>query len=117
MSDTPIEANNRQRNFFNKLREGGSVWTLQSDGGYANFQEEESTVIPVWVDEEDARNCTQEHFKDYQPQSIPVDVFWEEIVPLLIQNEVWMAINPTSDLCGNQVSAAEFEELFLLEEA
>jgi Protein of unknown function (DUF2750) len=102
---TPHEANDRERILLASAQAEGQVWALRRDGGYANFTDEGSTVIPIWANEGEAKVCSEASFPGYQPCAIALTELMEEVLPQLVQRGAWVVIHPTADLCGNQVPA------------
>lgn len=105
MTLTPQEADDRERTLLASARADGQVWALQRDGGFANFTDEDSSVIPVWANEAEAQACSDASFPGYQPCALTLTEFIEDLLPQLAERKAWVAIHPTPDLDGNQLPA------------
>jgi hypothetical protein len=105
---TPQEANARQERFFADIHAQKRLWLLQNDLGYANWSSDDGTALPVWSDRELAAECAIETFAGYRPEEIALETFIDSVLPELEAQDIFVGINLTSDMCGNELSCSEF---------
>ena len=102
---TPDEGNKREQLFLSEVRRQKQVWVLQRDGGFANWTEDDSTVVPVWAQESEAQRCAARSFPTYHVHAIALKEFMEDLLPRFAERQIWLAVNPTANLAGNQLPA------------
>jgi hypothetical protein len=105
MALTPQEANEREEFFVAESRRRSQVWVLRLDGGFANWREDGSTTVPVWACRTKAGVCATGDFQAYEPEALSLTEF-EDVLRLLADRDIWVAVHPDGDLAGNRLPAS-----------
>ncbi|MBU3007645.1 DUF2750 domain-containing protein [Cobetia amphilecti] len=74
-----------------KIADFEEGWGLYCDG-WALTGADGNEYFPIWPSYEAAMNCAVEHWSEYKPKSISVDYLMEELLPMLTEDNVKVAI-------------------------
>ncbi len=107
MLDTPEAANKREEQFLAEVRETGVVWCLRLGEGWFNWSDDLGHARPVWSHPDGARGCARATCPEYELELMDLDTFVDHYLPQLADQDIWVAVSPTEDLCGNQRPAGE----------
>ncbi len=103
MSLTPTQANDLEEAFISSVRSNELIWLLMLEGGFANWREEDDVIVPLWHSEAEASACAINNFPGYEPVSFTLAEFLQELAPQLSEQSIWVAVQPTENLAGNQM--------------
>jgi hypothetical protein len=103
-SDTPLAANKRAERFVTECLRTSCVWLLAKDGGFANFREDDDTVVPAWSTLEEAQSALQ-GFDKFSVKEISLREFLELLSQMKTKGH-WIGVNVRADLTGVQIPAA-----------
>ncbi len=78
----------RYDHFIKQAAGQEEVWGLYKDGWALAATDEGEDVFPVWPDEEYAALSARAEWDGYEPTSIPLDDFMEELLPALKRDGV-----------------------------
>lgn len=95
LSQTQINAvialtgSERYAHFIKRVADEEQVWGLYNDGwALAGLNDTEQTVFPVWPAKDYAELCIMGDWKGYEPRSIDLSLFMQEIIPDLEQKGI-----------------------------
>ncbi|MDA5564518.1 DUF2750 domain-containing protein [Cobetia sp. MMG027] len=74
-----------------KIADFEEGWGLYCNG-WALTGADGNEYFPIWPSQEAAMNCAVEHWSGYKPKSISVDYLMEELLPMLTEDNVQVAI-------------------------
>jgi hypothetical protein len=111
MADTPSAAEARYEAFVRNVAESGNLWALSNSEGWANWSDDEGSVFPVWDALEKAQACSEKTFPGYQPEQLSLDLFLDEILPMLREREIFVGVNLTAEMGGVSSSCEELERV------
>lgn len=106
MADSPVAANEREHAFFNNVRKTGLVYALNNGIGWFHWSAGNDHCFPVWSDEATANICALVQNSTYKPKPIQLTEFLNDFLPALAKQDLWISLNPLSDMCGNERPAA-----------
>jgi hypothetical protein len=106
--DLEINAQKRYDTFVDRIIENESVWGLKTknqDGlAVAPSNEYEDTDVMVfWSDKSYAQRCAKEEWIEYEPTSIPLDLFVKNWLTGLTEDNLLVGTNWNGDLIGLEV--------------
>jgi uncharacterized protein DUF2750 len=103
--------------FVTETQETRIVWGLcNEDGDWLSVESsefEESEVMPFWSTEADAKVQCEEEWAEFTPTQIPLDVFLEDWMITLSEDEVLVGLNWNSSLEGTETEATNVAKLYL----
>ncbi len=73
----------RYAHFVKEAAGFGEVWGLYNEGWALLGTSDGQTVVPLWPEREYAQRFAEGEWADYQPESIPLDDFLDDLLPLL----------------------------------
>lgn len=106
MTLTPQSGHEREEYFLAESRRCLQVWVLRLGGGLANWTEDGSTVVPVWASHAEAAACAVGPLRGYEPEAWSLHRFREQVLRMLAEREVWVAVHPDPTLAGNRMPAS-----------
>ncbi|WP_407334318.1 DUF2750 domain-containing protein [Enterovibrio sp. 27052020O] len=107
---TPVEQ------FVATSRSRGEVWGLQCKDGWVICDStiyEETDVMPFWSSREAAAIHCVDEWEDFSPVSISISEFIDEWLVDLAQDAVMLGPDWGTDLCGEEVEAADMVARYL----
>jgi len=114
--DDRIASQERYERFVRGIADAGEVWGLKSEEGWClspsngDEGEDEVEVMPFWSDRARAAQCAIEEWEDYEPTSIPLDLFIEEWLPGMVEDGFLAGANWNADLLGIEVDPMDLKE-------
>lgn len=110
----------RYKYFVGKVCDRGEVWGLYAEGWAMQGTVNGEKCFPVWPTREYAAACAHEAWANYEPESIEVHEFLDELIPMLQEDGIQIAIFSTPSGKGvipslSQLSLDIFEELARIE--
>ena len=79
---TALAGPKRYAHFIKRVADEEQVWGLYSEGwALAGLNDTQQTVFPVWPAKEYAELCVQADWQDYEPRSIDLSAFMQDIIP------------------------------------
>ena len=100
--------------FALRVREQGGLWGLKdADDAWAIHEDldDQSEVMPVWVDEQSARACAVGEWAAYEPTELGIENFVNDWLPAMQEDLVWIGINFTETEQGDEVDPEELAQL------
>ncbi len=91
------------------------VWGLKNDEGWLaceSTEYEDSEVMPFWSNQNDAQSHNVDEWADFEVLEIPLDIFVEDWLITLDEDQVLIGANWNDQLEGKELSAKEMAELF-----
>lgn len=82
----------RYKHFVKLIVDWEAVWGLYQNGWALAATSEEKTVFPVWPAEEYAALCAKDEWEEYEPSSIDLNDFIEELLPNLKNDGVLVGV-------------------------
>ncbi|MDP5254942.1 MULTISPECIES: DUF2750 domain-containing protein [unclassified Vibrio] len=110
---TDIEANLAL--FVKQALENQKVWGLKNDEGWLACEStefEDTEVMPFWSNQSDAQAHNVDEWSDFDVLEIPLDIFVEDWLITLDEDQVLIGPNWNDQLEGKELSAKEMAELF-----
>ncbi|WP_434361193.1 DUF2750 domain-containing protein [Parasalinivibrio latis] len=102
--------------FVAESRETGLVWGLCQDEidwlSMDSSEFEGAEVMPFWSNEADARQHCEEEWSDFEPVSIPFDMFINEWLMTLAEDGVLVGLNWNAELEGEELEPETVAKLF-----
>lgn len=95
----------RYRHFIKQVADSEVVWGLYKDGWALASTNDEEEVFPVWPDKEYAMMCAKQEWQNYEPSSITLEDFINELLPKLEKDSVRIAVFYTPNDNGVLVEA------------
>jgi len=106
-----LEAPERYKHWIKKVADEGEVWSLWHEGGWAlALDSEGNELVPVWPHGRYAEVCAKAEWHDYQPRSIPIDVWLGRWIPGMTQDKRLVAVFPTALDRGMAVDPRRVEQ-------
>lgn len=100
--------------FVQHVRETGQVWGLKFDKGWAvceSNEYEDVVVYPFWSAAEHAQlHCTEE-WSRYVPTPIALDMFLDNWLPGMHEDNALVGTNWDEELCGMELEPVELGQL------
>ena len=94
--------------FVQLLVDEEEAWGLRNDEGWVlGSDPERGDILPLWPHSAFAEACAQGTWDDARPAEIPLDDLLEELLPLLEEDRIMVAVFPTPD--GDSVLIAPEE--------
>jgi len=107
-----LSADERYDAFIKAVTEGGPVWSLSSDEGWAIISDEDTEYLPVWPNSELANTWATDGYADCAPKAIEKIDWIEKWLPGMIEDGLQIAVCPDIEGEGIVISAEEvFETL------
>ena len=78
----------RYDHFIKQIVDGEKVWGLYNNGWALASTDDGTQVFPVWPAEDYAAKCAQDEWSGYEPISIALNDFIEELLPMLERDGV-----------------------------
>ena len=112
MIDDAIASKERHDRFVRRVMTSRMVWGLKSTNGWACSAStaddaENKDVMPFWSDRAHAQQCAKEDWINYEPTSIPLDLFLEHWLPGMANDHCLVGTNWSAQLCGCEVEPLE----------
>ncbi len=106
--DLEINAQKRYDTFVDRIIENESVWGLKikNEDGWAvapSNEYEDTDVMVFWSDKAYAQRCVKEEWVEYEPTSIPLDLFVKNWLTGLTEDNLLVGTNWNGDLIGLEV--------------
>lgn len=99
----------RYQYFLKKVADGEKMYTLESvDGNLAISEIEGKTMMPFWPKVEFVDSCRVNEWASFVTKEITLDIFQDEIIELMIDNDYLANIFPVKDFTGFVVTLNEF---------
>ena len=102
-----LSADERYDAFIKAASEGGAVWSLSSDEGWAIISDEDFEYLPVWPNAALANTWATDGYSDCSPKSIDQTDWLEKWLPGMIEDGLQIAVCPDIEGEGIVVSAEE----------
>ena len=103
-----LSAGDRAIAFFQLVADWEEAWGLRDDAGWVVAKE--TDALPLWPHPAFAAACAQEAWEGTTPELIPIDDFLEELLPLLEEDSLLVAVFPTPGDPGTLLSPAEVKQ-------
>lgn len=100
--------------FARQVKAQGVLWALRdADDAWAMHEdpEDDSEMMPVWVDEASARACAMGEWAGFIATALPLAEFVSDWLPALDDEGAWLGINFLADEQGDAVDPGELMEL------
>ena len=81
--------------FIKRVADQNQVWGLWNEGWAMGRTDEGTPTIPIWTAREYAELCKLGDWSEFQPQSIPLREFMQEMLPNLVRDGVRISIFDT----------------------
>jgi hypothetical protein len=101
----------RYNYFIKTIAVNGELWTLiDTDGAFALFEVENTTVISLWSDEGYIESNLTPDWADCIPFKLDIDALQEILIPLIRQNDYRINVFPVDSRIGYIVTLNNFVE-------
>jgi len=101
----------RYKYFIKTIAETSELWTLiDTDGAFALFEVENTTVISLWSDETYIESNLTPDWADCIPFKMDIDALQEILIPLIRQNDYRINAFPVDSRIGYIVTLNNFVE-------
>jgi hypothetical protein len=100
-----LSAEDRAVAFFQLVADWEEAWGLRDDAGWVVAKE--TDALPLWPHSAFAAVCAQGAWEGTAPELIPLDDFLEELLPLLEEDDLVVAVFPTPGDPGTVLPPAE----------
>lgn len=87
-----LTSEKRYKYFLNKVADAALIWGLYDDGWALVENKKDEVLIPLWPAKEYAELCASEDWREYQPKSVEIHEFIEEMIVNLKENKISLAI-------------------------
>ncbi len=105
-----LEAAKRYEYLLKKVADQGEIWSLLKDGGWALAGDDQGRqLVPVWPHSRYAEICAEGVWADYEPKSIPIDVWLSRWVSGMERDDRQIAAFPTPTDKGIPVTPIRFK--------
>jgi hypothetical protein len=106
-------------NFIARVRQGGQVWGLRSEGGWAyceSSEYEETDVLVFWSDRASAEKHSKGEWAGHAAEAIALEEFVEKWLPGMDEDGVLIGPDWDLNLAGPEVEPSDLAEAFLTED-
>jgi len=103
-----LSAEERAVTFFQLVADWEEAWGLKSSEGWIVSRETEA--LPLWPHPELAAACACGAWENAVPEAVPIDELLEDLLLLLEEDGLGLAVFPTSKDSGTVMPLGEFRE-------
>lgn len=102
-----LPASVRQRLFLQLVADWGEAWGLRDGEGWILQRRSDGDVFPLWPHSEVAALCAQGRWEGCLPEPITLDEVLAELLPLLEEDGLRVAVFPSAEDEGALLQPAE----------
>ena len=102
--------------FVSETKEHMQVWAMCNEQGWLicdSAEFENSDVMPFWSTKEQAAAHNVDDWADFEVQAIPLDIFVEDWLLTLAEDQVLVGTNWNAQLAGKELEPADLAKLYL----
>lgn len=100
-----LSAADRAVQFVQLVADWEEAWGLLDEQGWVVAKE--TDALPLWPHPDLARACALGNWEGTEPEAIPLDDLLEELLPLLEEDGLRIALFPTPEDPGSLLDASE----------
>lgn len=101
-----LPSEDRAVTFFQLLADWEEAWGLQDADGWVVGKD--TDALPLWPHSDFAEACAQGAWEGASPVVVPLDDLLDELLPLLEEDGLRVAVFPSPDRAGALMSPADF---------
>lgn len=105
-----LDGPSRYKHFVKRVADWEEAWGLYSDGWSLAETDSGDKVFPLWPAEAYAKLCAKEEWEGYEPSEIPLDDLFDELLPRLASDGVFVGVFYTPSDKGVTVEANQLVE-------
>ena len=103
-----LPAQDRAITFFQIVADWEEAWALQDADGWVVGRD--TDALPLWPHSDFAEACAQGPWEGASPAVVPLDDLLDELLPLLEEDGLRVAVFPSPDRAGTILSPADFRQ-------
>ncbi|HEV2845142.1 MAG TPA: DUF2750 domain-containing protein [Thermoanaerobaculia bacterium] len=103
-----LPAEDRALTFFQLVADWEEAWGLQDADGWVVGKD--TDALPLWPHAELAKACARGPWEDAAPAPISLDELLDDLLPLLAEDGLRVAVFPSPDDAGTFMAPADFQE-------
>jgi hypothetical protein len=100
----------RYRWFLQLVADWHEVWGLNNPDGWVLSSSPAGDAFPIWPHPDLARICARGEWEGATPEAIPLDELIEELLPVLEQDGLRLAVFPDADGEGVVITPGELRD-------
>ncbi|MBK1891092.1 DUF2750 domain-containing protein [Undibacterium sp. 14-3-2] len=110
-SVTRLEGSERYEHFVKRVADWQNVWGLKNETGWVSAEDDSGNRgIPVWPHPDYAAACAKDEWAGNQPTPIEVQEFVAIWLPNMANDNVHVAVFPTTSMKGVMVPALQLRD-------
>ena len=102
----------RTHYFLTRAIEAEEVWGLSNPSGWVMKNENKTTILPVWPNEQMAARCAGDEWCEYTAASVSLEHFVYQLLPAMQAQDIRVELLPTPGRPGSLVNARELAAIF-----
>lgn len=103
-----LPASERAVTFFQLVADWEEAWGLQDADGWVVGKD--TDALPLWPHSDFAQACAQGAWAGASPAVVPLDDLLDDLLPLLEEDGLRVAVFPSPDRAGSLVSPEDFRK-------